>query len=180
MHSSTYLSFITFILHSFWNQGHSDAHSHMHVIITTQPCVTSMLDSAVVGNCIWNGEKISQVLGFTHRMIPNVKFLSKRDWISSLISYSRHSHDKLENAISFFHPTRDSFWVVFINVDVQKNLIVWCIECLGWSLNSQVFITLNQLHECCLLCLTVFLLSLIHIWRCRRGAECRSRWSPYH
>ena len=23
-------------------------------------------------------------------------------------------------------------------------------------------------------------LSLIHIWRCRRGAECRSRWSPYH
>ena len=26
----------------------------------------------------------------------------------------------------------------------------------------------------------VCMLSLIHIWRCRRGAECRSRWSPYH
>ena len=26
----------------------------------------------------------------------------------------------------------------------------------------------------------VCVLSLIHIWRCRRGAECRSRWSPYH
>ena len=23
-------------------------------------------------------------------------------------------------------------------------------------------------------------LSLIHIWRCRRYAVCRSRWSPYH
>ena len=25
-----------------------------------------------------------------------------------------------------------------------------------------------------------FWLSLIHIWRCRRYAVCRSRWSPYH
>ena len=24
------------------------------------------------------------------------------------------------------------------------------------------------------------LLSLIHIWRCRRSTLCRSRWSPYH
>ena len=24
------------------------------------------------------------------------------------------------------------------------------------------------------------ILSLIHIWRCRRGSRCRSRWSPYH
>ena len=27
---------------------------------------------------------------------------------------------------------------------------------------------------------TAFSLSLIHIWRCRRRRECRSRWSPYH
>ena len=25
-----------------------------------------------------------------------------------------------------------------------------------------------------------YILSLIHIWRCRRVSECRSRWSPYH
>ena len=25
-----------------------------------------------------------------------------------------------------------------------------------------------------------FILSLIHIWRCRRSTLCRSRWSPYH
>ena len=27
---------------------------------------------------------------------------------------------------------------------------------------------------------TPILLSLIHIWRCRRSYACRSRWSPYH
>ena len=26
----------------------------------------------------------------------------------------------------------------------------------------------------------LLLLSLIHIWRCRRSTLCRSRWSPYH
>ena len=26
----------------------------------------------------------------------------------------------------------------------------------------------------------VLVLSLIHIWRCRRIERCRSRWSPYH
>ena len=31
-----------------------------------------------------------------------------------------------------------------------------------------------------LLFLLSLLLSLIHIWRCRRSTLCRSRWSPYH
>ena len=26
----------------------------------------------------------------------------------------------------------------------------------------------------------IYMLSLIHIWRCRRSTLCRSRWSPYH
>ena len=26
----------------------------------------------------------------------------------------------------------------------------------------------------------IYILSLIHIWRCRRRLRCRSRWSPYH
>ena len=33
---------------------------------------------------------------------------------------------------------------------------------------------------CCAIYLQVMGLSLIHIWRCRRYAVCRSRWSPYH
>ena len=27
---------------------------------------------------------------------------------------------------------------------------------------------------------SLYILSLIHIWRCRRSTLCRSRWSPYH
>ena len=34
--------------------------------------------------------------------------------------------------------------------------------------------------DCVLLTCLVMLLSLIHIWRCRRSTLCRSRWSPYH
>ena len=29
-------------------------------------------------------------------------------------------------------------------------------------------------------CHDIYILSLIHIWRCRRIERCRSRWSPYH
>ena len=29
-------------------------------------------------------------------------------------------------------------------------------------------------------CNSLRILSLIHIWRCRRIERCRSRWSPYH
>ena len=29
-------------------------------------------------------------------------------------------------------------------------------------------------------CTKIYILSLIHIWRCRRIERCRSRWSPYH
>ena len=28
--------------------------------------------------------------------------------------------------------------------------------------------------------IAALILSLIHIWRCRRSYACRSRWSPYH
>ena len=34
--------------------------------------------------------------------------------------------------------------------------------------------------EIVLILLLFILLSLIHIWRCRRIERCRSRWSPYH
>ena len=40
--------------------------------------------------------------------------------------------------------------------------VIW----LSWSAGSQLYY--------------VHMLSLIHIWRCRRSTLCRSRWSPYH
>ena len=41
---------------------------------------------------------------------------------------------------------------------------------------------MNNNSKCCPTCPTVQTspLSLIHIWRCRRLPQCRSRWSPYH
>ena len=38
----------------------------------------------------------------------------------------------------------------------------------------------TQLHWDQSLTSSSLILSLIHIWRCRRYAVCRSRWSPYH
>ena len=40
----------------------------------------------------------------------------------------------------------------------------------GWQPSS----SFAELGQC------VISLSLIHIWRCRRVSQCRSRWSPYH
>ena len=37
-----------------------------------------------------------------------------------------------------------------------------------------ITLSLSNLHA------ALVLLSLIHIWRCRRIERCRSRWSPYH
>ena len=36
--------------------------------------------------------------------------------------------------------------------------------------------TESPAHPLC----SLYILSLIHIWRCRRLLTCRSRWSPYH
>ena len=41
---------------------------------------------------------------------------------------------------------------------------VFCVGCFVFNFNRS----------------KVFVLSLIHIWRCRRIERCRSRWSPYH
>ena len=40
--------------------------------------------------------------------------------------------------------------------------------------------TVNEQKEKMLIFCMVLILSLIHIWRCRRIERCRSRWSPYH
>ena len=46
-----------------------------------------------------------------------------------------------------------------------------CFNAFYWKELFQLFVCMN--------CYMLFL-SLIHIWRCRRRRECRSRWSPYH
>ena len=50
-------------------------------------------------------------------------------------------------------------------IPLQLNLVWWHI------INSWIVLWKDWL---------ALLLSLIHIWRCRRDVLCRSRWSPYH
>ena len=55
--------------------------------------------------------------------------------------------------------------------------------------DGRLFVVLTTRHvadvlvldtKCRTLYLDITMLSLIHIWRCRRSTLCRSRWSPYH
>ena len=48
--------------------------------------------------------------------------------------------------------------------------IAFCIICI--LLSERDYVTFGSLLS--------QILSLIHIWRCRRIERCRSRWSPYH
>ena len=49
------------------------------------------------------------------------------------------------------------------------------IVCMSRQMNNLLIYVDSNLH-----CSRFWNLSLIHIWRCRRYAVCRSRWSPYH
>ena len=75
---------------------------------------------------------------------------------------------------------------VFLLIYANNDHIPLCIVCdyfppcmvLFW-----MYVWVKHLFLCLSVVPVLFMpicLSLIHIWRCRRGAECRSRWSPYH
>ena len=49
---------------------------------------------------------------------------------------------------------------------------VLLLHSLGFSVFSELWMQIKIF--------AVIVLSLIHIWRCRRSTLCRSRWSPYH
>ena len=60
--------------------------------------------------------------------------------------------------------------------DVLKLVGRGCLE-LTWLLQHRAPDTVSTISSVYSL---VYILSLIHIWRCRRSTLCRSRWSPYH
>ena len=63
---------------------------------------------------------------------------------------------------------RFSVWMFII-------VCLFCFVCYLWLCKQDV---LNS-HDVSV-CWSFHTLSLIHIWRCRRDPQCRSRWSPYH
>ena len=55
-------------------------------------------------------------------------------------------------------------------------VLVYTVKCITLCLTVAFIIK----YWCMLSNASPYLLSLIHIWRCRRAVGCRSRWSPYH
>ena len=63
----------------------------------------------------------------------------------------------------------------------EKNLLTMIFKCtMGIYTHIDDAVSRDKHGICDWALLPLCVLSLIHIWRCRRGAECRSRWSPYH
>ena len=54
---------------------------------------------------------------------------------------------------------------------------IYSLMCVSYTSTSQ---TAPQTLWLCWHLQVAHVLSLIHIWRCRRSTLCRSRWSPYH
>ena len=78
--------------------------------------------------------------------------------------------------IFFFPETyKKNCWMVTeklpaIRLRIVKLKVQWTMPEIQISVNiSRTFFAHSEMF-----------LSLIHIWRCRRYAVCRSRWSPYH
>ena len=63
------------------------------------------------------------------------------------------------------------------NVIVKNPRIAFAevLNCLYKTINFK-----PGIHASAVIDKTAIILSLIHIWRCRRSYACRSRWSPYH
>ena len=79
-------------------------------------------------------------------------------------------------SIKLFSPLK---WVIGQVTDIFTILAgLWVRE---RSLKLVISLASSEVGKCVTgTRLLVFDLSLIHIWRCRRYAVCRSRWSPYH
>ena len=79
------------------------------------------------------------------------------------------------------------FAVFKVKVTVKNNIIKsWLLYFIIWTADpfaTKLGLMAQHYKMDCLvkrLDCSVVVLSLIHIWRCRRTPRCRSRWSPYH
>ena len=65
------------------------------------------------------------------------------------------------------------FSIFYMSIFVLSSLLISGEECQFFPFHCQYRQGARNLY-------VVHVLSLIHIWRCRRSTLCRSRWSPYH
>ena len=83
----------------------------------------------------------------------------------------------------YLSPSWDIWWVVCGLCCVNVLVVSVCEStlCPPGTVNRHYYCVCMCLCVCVFVCLfvCVCVLSLIHIWRCRRAVTCRSRWSPY-
>ena len=111
------------------------------------------------------------------KVIPNcMKWIrSCVKWIPSCVKWK----DKCNSPGYNIHPTNwNHFWYFPMVVKHNSNCI-WNFHCPEYNNFDQSLGHLKN-KKIVYFCLFIQLLSLIHIWRCRRSTLCRSRWSPYH
>ena len=81
---------------------------------------------------------------------------------------------------------RPNLWSNFGNhTCLERFKKILCISSFGLRGGGVEIMTMIGVQNCQFLAKSenwtnAYALSLIHIWRCRRYAVCRSRWSPYH
>ena len=73
-----------------------------------------------------------------------------------------------------------SLWVIHLILIVFFNWYYnWYLFCIFIFVSIYACLNFKQ-YQFRLVFTYIYMLSLIHIWRCRRSTLCRSRWSPYH
>ena len=103
----------------------------------------------------------------------HVKPTSIRKLIFNFLCYlwivGKHVFSTLHVMISWHIPSHFTF-------ALPSNRKVICMYYCHYTLYFKALVT-NAMRRIEIITQS---LSLIHIWRCRRYAVCRSRWSPYH
>ena len=134
---------------------------------------------------MWKNTNFLEILIHTNTTIhTNLNRMKNKNY--SCFEYNAEERENLESIYSKSFPEQT---VNFSGKDLQQNsseriLIIDFDQSKGVALGEtpfgQTIIIDIKKEEKHMRKLGYPALSLIHIWRCRRYAVCRSRWSPYH
>ena len=117
---------------------------------------------------------IFQIIHSTFEPIEQVWHRSQ--WTRKCQFFNKHNSPALLNGtltmgrFEIFQNTSSYFKsTIASNSSLIDTVSSWCVMIVG-TCRTQILDNTRS----------PYILSLIHIWRCRRSTLCRSRWSPYH
>ena len=149
--------------------------------LTASDCSSLSTWHGTEANIITQLRIVSAQLSHSHHFRLVGRLPSGRGSVGSLL-VSTASQENLETEASLIIFTGRMWFLSNLWGKVAKETQgTWSREQLpsGVTLSSATGLftaRVATMYRFCLVCV----LSLIHIWRCRRSYACRSRWSPYH